>query len=115
MSCNINDMKQDVSVLGFLFVVFGTLGFLAAIFLLVVMGGAVSIIGAVGADDADAAVVAPILGLTVVIDLVKFQDWACIGGLILSAVNSLSFSLGTALGFYGLWILLSKETEAILT
>ena len=85
-----------------------------------------------GRDDPDAAVVAPILGivggvlfflvaalsipgLAVGIGLVKFQNWARIGGLILSAVNLLNFPLGTALGVYGLWVLLSKETEAVFT
>ena len=127
-----HDMKQHVSVLGVLFIVFGAIGILAAIFLLVVMGGAASIISTVGADDPDAAVVAPILGivggvlfflvaalsipgLAVGIGLVKFQNWARIGGLILSAVNLLNFPLGTALGVYGLWVLLSKETEAVFT
>ncbi len=132
MNGDANDMKQHVSVLGVLFIVFGALGLLAAIFLLVVMGGAASIISTVGADDPDAAVVAPILGivggvlfflvaalsipgLAVGIGLVKFQNWARIGGLILSAVNLLNFPLGTALGVYGLWVLLSKETEAVFT
>lgn len=127
-----NDMKQHVSVLGVLFIVFGAIGILAAIFLLVVMGGAASIISTVGADDPDVAVVAPILGilggvlfflvaalsipgLVVGIGLVKFQNWARIGGLILCAVNLLNFPLGTALGVYGLWVLLSKETEAVFT
>ena len=127
-----NDMKQHTSVLGVLFIVFGAIGIFAAIFLLVVMGGAASIISTVGADDPDVAVVAPILGilggvlfflvaalsipgLVVGIGLVKFQNWASIGGLILCAVNLLNFPLGTALGVYGLWVLLSKETEAVFT
>ena len=45
----------------------------------------------------------------------KFQSWARIGGLILSALNLLNFPFGTALGFYGLWVLLNKETEAAFT
>ena len=93
MSGNINDMKQNVFVLGVL---------------LVVRGEGAGILSGVG-------VVAPILGFTVGIDLVKFQNWARIGGLTLPDVNSLNFSLGTALGFHGFWTLLSKETEAIFT
>jgi hypothetical protein len=126
------DMTQHVSVFGVLFIVFGALGIIAAIFLLVVMGGAASIISIVGADDPEAAIVASILGilggvllflvaalsipgLVVGIGLVKFQNWAHIGGLILCAVNLLNFPLGAVLGVYGLWVLLSKETEAVFT
>ena len=115
MSGNINGMKQHISTLGVLFIVFGAFGLLAAIFLLVVMEAATSIIGTVGVDDPAAAVVAPILGLAVGIGFVKFQNWARIGGLILSAVNVLNCSLGTALGFYGIWTLQSKEAEVIFT
>jgi hypothetical protein len=125
-------MKQHVSILGILYIVFGALGILAALSLLLIFGGAAGIIRMVGSSDPDAAVAVPILGvlgivlfflvvvlsvpgLIVGIGLVKFRSWGRIGGLVLSALNLLNFPFGTALGAYGLWVLLSKETEAVFT
>lgn len=126
------DMRQHVSILGILFIVFGALGIFAAIAMLVIFGGAAGIVSMVAANDPDARIAVPILGivggflfflltvlsipgLAVGVGLVKFQNWARIGGLILSAVNLLNFPLGTALGAYGLWVLLAKETETFFT
>jgi hypothetical protein len=128
----VRDMRQHVSILGILFIVLGALGIFAAIALLVLFGGAAGIVSMVAANDPDARIAVPILGivggvvffllatlsvpgLVVGVGLVKFQNWARIGGLILSAVNLFNFPLGTALGAYGLWVLLSKDTESLFT
>lgn len=124
-----NPMKQHVSILGILYIVFGVLGILVAIGMLLLFGGAAGIVGA-AQEDPEAAVAVPILGviaavvfvvitllslpgLAVGIGLTKFQPWARIGALVLSALNLLNFPFGTALGVYGLWILLHKDTEAV--
>ncbi len=125
-------MKQHVSILGVLYIAFGVLGMVTAVGVLALFGGAAGIVSMVSEQEPDAAVAVPILvvlavvlftiiavlsipGLAVGIGLVKFQSWARIGGLILSALNLLNFPFGTALGFYGLWVLLNKETEAAFT
>ena len=125
-------MKQQVSILGVLYIAFGVLGMVAAVGMLVLLGGAAGIVSMVSEQEPDAAVAVPILGvlavvifsviavlsipgLVVGIGLVKFKSWARIGGLILSALNLLNFPFGTALGIYGLWVLLNKETEAAFT
>ena len=125
-------MKQHVSILGVLYIAFGVLGMVTAVGMLALFGGAAGIVSMVSEQEPDAAVAVPILGvlavvlfttiavlsipgLAVGIGLVKFQSWARIGGLILSALNLLNFPFGTALGFYGLWVLLNKETEAAFT
>jgi hypothetical protein len=125
-------MKQHVSILGILYIVFGALGLVAALSLLLVFGGAAGIVRMTAASDPGAAVAVPILGvvgivlffivlvlsvpgLIVGIGLVKFRSWARIGGLVLSALNLLNFPVGTALGAYGLWVLLSKESEAVFS
>ena len=125
-------MKQHVSILGVLYIAFGVLGMVTAVGMLALFGGAAGIVSLVSEQEPDAAVAVPILGvlavvlftiiavlsipgLAVGIGLVKFQSWARIGGLILSALNLLNFPFGTALGFYGLWVLLNKETEAAFT
>ncbi len=125
-------MKQHVSILGVLYIAFGVLGMVAAVAMLVLFGGAAGVVSIVSEQEPEAAVAVPILGvlavmlftiiavlsipgLAVGIGLVKFQSWARIGGLILSALNLLNFPFGTALGIYGLWVLVNKETEAVFT
>jgi hypothetical protein len=125
-------MKQHVSILGILYIAFGCLGILGAFAFLALFGGLAGIIGLVAHEEPDAAVAVPILGgigvvvstfigllslpgLVVGIGLTKFRRWARIGGVVLSALNLLNFPVGTALGAYGLWILLSKESEPLFT
>lgn len=130
MTDNQSPMKQHVSILGVLYIVFGCLGILAALAFLLLFGGAAGIVGMVAREEPDAAVAVPILGgiavvvsavlavlsipgLVVGIGLTKFRRWARVGGLVLSVLNLLNFPLGTVLGAYGLWVLLSKDTEPL--
>ena len=125
-------MKQHVSILGVLYIISGVLGILAAMACLALFGGAAGIVRMVAPNDPDAAVALPILGvagvvffalisllsipgLVVGIGLTKFQPWSRVGGLVLSGLNLLNFPLGTALGVYGFWVLLSKETEVVFS
>lgn len=121
-------MRQHVSILGTLYMVFSGLGILAAFGALMLFGGIAGLVRM--SDDPDAAVAVPILGLigiflfflTLVISipglivgigLVKFRPWARVLGILLSALNLLNFPFGTALGAYGLWALLNAETESL--
>ena len=54
-------------------------------------------------------------GLITGIGLLKFQSWARILGIVLSAINLINIPFGTILGIYGLWVLLSKETEPLFS
>jgi len=132
MTENASPMKQHVSILGILYIVFGCLGILGALAFLALFGGMAGIVGLVAQDEPDAAVAVPILGgiglvvsivialmsipgLVVGIGLTKFRGWSRIAGVVLSVLNLLNFPFGTALGAYGLWVLLSKETEPLFT
>ena len=123
-------MKQHVSILGILYIAFGALGMVTAIFVLVLLGGAAGIVGMLAQQEPEAAVAAPILGVVAVgvfgliallsipglavgIGLVKFKEWARILGLVLSVLNLLNVPFETILGGYGLWVLLNKETEPL--
>lgn len=125
-------MKQHVSILGILYIVFGCLGLLGALAFLALFGGAAGIAGLVSHEEPDAAVAVPILGgmgvvvaviiavlslpgLLIGIGLTKFRRWGRVGGVVLSALNLLNFPFGTAIGAYGLWVLLSKESEPLFT
>lgn len=120
-------MEQHVKILGILHIVLGGLGILAAIIVLVVMGG---VAGLVDATDrsADSAVAVPMLAvigvgvfvLLLVLSLpgviggfalMHFKPWARILVIVLSGFDLINIPFGTALGIYGFWVLLNRETE----
>jgi hypothetical protein len=124
-------MVTHVKVLGILHIIFGALGILVALGLLMLFGGLAGVIGAsaeTGRDDRAAAMgVLSIIGVVVFfvilvlslpgliagIGLLKFRPWGRILGIVVSALDLIHVPLGTALGVYGLWVLLSNETEAL--
>lgn len=122
-------MTTHVKVLGVLYIVFGALGVCAALLFGFGVGLAGGIVGQTAAPE-DAAIALPIIGVggTVLvvfllllslpglitgIGLLKFQPWARIVGIVVAAINLINIPFGTVLGIYGLWVLLSKETERL--
>ncbi len=122
-------MAQHVKILGVLHIVYAGFVLLAGIIVLVVMGGIAGFIGATD-QSPDSAAAVPILGaiggfvfiLLLVLSLpgliggfglLQFKPWARILTIVLSAFELLSVPLGTALGIYGLWVLLNKDTERL--
>jgi hypothetical protein len=121
-------MDTHVKVLGVLHIALGALGLIGALVLVLVFGGAAGIVGASG--DPDAATALPIIGITgtaivifvvalslpgviIGIGLLQCRPWARIGGLVLSIIDLMGIPFGTILGVYGLWVLLSKDTERV--
>lgn len=118
-------MDTHVKILGILHIVFGAMGLLAGLFVMALFGGVAGLVGAFG-HGGESLIAIPILGgigalvllVTMVlslpgliagIGLMRFRGWARILTIILSAINLLNFPFGTALGVYGLWVLLSVE------
>ena len=124
-------MRDHVRILAYLHIVFGALGTVAAVIVLFVFGGIAGIVGASNPGDPQAWHVAmPILGIVGLVisafvlllslpgiiagfGLLKFRPWARLLMIVLSALNLLSIPIGTALGIYGLWVLLQAETERL--
>ncbi|HTW66373.1 MAG TPA: hypothetical protein VME17_17240 [Bryobacteraceae bacterium] len=124
-------MAQHVKILGILHLVFGGLGVLAAITVLLIFGGISAVVG-VGAHSSDSLAAVPIIsaiggfvfilvlalslpGLIAGIGLLQLRPWARLLTIILSAFDLLSIPFGTALGIYGLWVLLNREAEQMFT
>lgn len=122
-------MESHVKTLGVLHIVLGSLGMVAALCLLLIFGG---IAGLVGATDStgDARIAVPILGgigafiffvllvlslpgLIAGIGLLQFRPWARILTIVLSVLDLINVPFGTALGVYGLWVLLSQGSERL--
>ncbi len=124
-------MQTHVKVLGVLFIVLSGLGILVSLTLMLAFGAAAGIVGA-SANAHDAAIALPIIGLAgtalvifllvlslpglvIGIGLLKFKPWSRIAGIVLSALHLIHIPFGTALGVYGLWVLLNKETEPLFS
>lgn len=124
-------MLTHVKVLAVLYLVMSGIGLLFAVLIFFALGAAASIVGMSASPD-DAAVAMPILGLTgtalsmmlLVLSLpglvtgwglLKLRPWARIVGIVLAVISLINFPIGTAIGVYGLWVLLTKETERLFT
>jgi hypothetical protein len=124
-------VETHVRILATIRIVFGILGLIAAMVVFLIFGGVAAIVGAAGAShDSDALIAIPILGiigtaivllivilsvpsLIAGIGLLNFRPWARILTLIISAIDLLNVPIGTAIGVYGLWALLSPESERL--
>ncbi len=121
-------MATHVKVLAVIHIVLGVLGLLAAFVVLVFFGGLAALAGV--APDHDAHIAVPVLGgiggiiaLVVVLlsvpgivagaGLLGFRPWARVLTIVLSALHLINVPLGTALGVYGLWALLNRQTESL--
>lgn len=122
-------MAQHVKILGILHIIYAGLVVLAGIVVLVIMGGIAGIISTADTSP-DSQVASPILGLIGIgvfclllvlslpgiiggFGLLQFKPWARILIIVLSAFELISVPFGTALGVYGLWVLLNRETERL--
>jgi hypothetical protein len=122
-------MATHVRVLGILHIVFGVMGLLFALVVLLIFGGIAGVVGT-SVQRPEAQVAVPILaairtfvffallilslpGIIAGIGLLQFRPWARILTIILSAFELMSVPFGTAIGIYGLWALLSKEGEEL--
>lgn len=114
-------MEAHVKVLGLLYILAGGFGGLASFVFFLFMDG-----------PASAAAYGPISGymitgwmvlmlllaipsIAVGIGLMRFQRWARALATIIAILQLLNFPLGTALGIYALWILLSAEADPLFS
>ncbi|MBA3974075.1 MAG: hypothetical protein C0504_07650 [Candidatus Solibacter sp.] len=119
-------MQFHVKLLAVLHIVFACLAILVGLGLFVMFGGLAAIVavtesgsdafagmavlGAIGTFLLVLLLVLSLPGLISGVGLLYMKPWARILGLVVSALNLLSFPFGTALGIYGLWVLVNQET-----
>ena len=122
-------MENHVKNLAYLHIVVGALGLLAALVCLLLFGFlagliqtaletssdpnaqlAVPAVGIVGAIIVVLIVVFSLPGIITGIGLLHYREWARILGIVLAAISLPGVPFGTALGIYGLWVLLNAET-----
>jgi len=124
-------MAQHVKIIGILHIAFGALVVLAGVIVLIVMGGiaagvgtaahtsddyvAVPILGGIGGMVFIVCMVLGLPGIIGGIGLLQFKPWARILVIVLSVLDLFNITFGTALGIYGLWVLLNTETEQMFS
>ena len=121
-------MQQHVKVLAILHIVLGGLGVLAALIVMAVFGGLAglahlsdgdggivggTVLGLIGAGVTIIVLLISLPGLIAGVGLLTFQPWARILAIVISAIELPAFPFHTALGVYGLWVLLSNEGTAL--
>lgn len=123
-------MRDHVKILAVINIVFGCLGVLAALAMAGIFAFGGTMVGVAAQNEPDAMIAVGILGavgtalfvLILVLSvpgiiagwgLLNFKPWARILGIVLSALNLINFPIGTAVGGYGLWVLLNQEVEAM--
>ena len=122
-------MTEHVRILGILHVVYGILGVLAGILVLVIFGGLAGLVS-VADRSGDSLIAVPILGgigafvflllmalslpgIIAGFGLLQLRPWARMLTIVLSALELMSVPLGTVLGIYGRWVLLSPGGEQL--
>jgi hypothetical protein len=124
-------MRQHVKILAILHIVLGGLGVLAAIVVMAIFGGLAGLLslsgrapdmvigsaalGVIGAVATIVVLVLSLPGLIAGIGLLSFQPWARILTIVISALELPGVPLHTALGIYGLWVLLSNDGAALFS
>jgi hypothetical protein len=129
-------VREHIKILGILNMVMGGLTALAGIAVLLILGGIAGVITALihGSSPSDAdngLIVAPIVafvGVCIAVfllllsapsliggwGLLHFKPWSRLLMIVVSGFHLLHVPLGTALGVYGLWVLVSDESRALL-
>jgi hypothetical protein len=121
-------MEQHVKVLAVLNIVLGGIGVAMALVVLLFFGGLAGVASSEPDPDAQTgaaflgliggvgALVVAVFSLPCVIagfGLLKFRPWAQTLTIVMSILNLISIPFGTALGIYGLWVLLNKDVKPL--
>jgi len=129
-------MRDHIKILGILNIIMGSLTALIGLVGFLAMGTIAGIIAttmrsASGSDFQDGMAAAPIaaaiavavavfffaLGLPAIIGgwgLVHYRPWSRILMIVISVLHLFHIPLGTALGAYGLWVLLNEDGRRVL-
>ncbi|HVT93923.1 MAG TPA: hypothetical protein VHD76_13850 [Bryobacteraceae bacterium] len=122
-------MQSHVKILGILHIVWGGLTVVLGLGVLAVLGGiggfaafadqsehgtmAFPVMALIGSAIFFVLLLISLPGIIAGFGLIAYRSWARILCIVISALELLSVPFGTALGIYGLWVLLKPETEVL--
>jgi hypothetical protein len=114
-------LETHVKTVAILNILTGGLGVLAVVILLVASGPAVLV-----SDNMPLSAILTLLWviaelllagpcIAIGLGLLRFRPWARTAGTVLSIFNLVNLPLGTIAGVYGLWVLMSQETDPLFS
>lgn len=115
-------MRQHVTLLGSLLIAHSALGLIVAaiVFVSVAGGGllsgdseAIMVTGTVAAVVGGFLVALSLPGLLAGLGIIGMRPWARVLAMISCVLALLAVPLGTALGIYGIWVLMKPETTEL--
>ena len=115
-------MEKHITLLGVLHIVYHALCLLVGILIVSLLGWIVhfvgepevsSILGMVMSIIGFFLIVLSVPGIIAGIGLLKMRPWARILALVMGIIDLLDIPLGTALGIYTLWALMSDDAVAL--
>jgi hypothetical protein len=118
-------VQQHITILGWLYIIFGALGVLVGLLFLV--GAGIAGVAA-STEDAGAGLLAGGLGAAIALfiavlslpsvlagwGLLRRKSWSRVLAIVLGALSLLSIPIGTILGVYTIWALTRPESESLL-
>jgi hypothetical protein len=113
-------MEQHIRIVAILFIILGVLGALVGLFLFLLIFGAgvasqdrdaMFITGTVGVAIAAFCLVISVPSIIAGIGIQKHRAWARILAIVIAVLNLFNFPVGTAIGAYAMWALLSEESK----
>ena len=100
-------MELHVKVLAVLYIAYGAFGLVLSLLMLFVFGDVTGLVDLAAVEESEALLTVPIIGVIGTF-IIGFM-------LALSVLGLVNFPFGTALGAYGLWVLLSKATGPVFS
>jgi len=108
-------LESHVRTLGLLYMLGGSFGGLASLLFLTVFPPPGSVVGYMITGWMWLMLVLTIPAIIVGAGLLKFRPWARSAGTVMAILQLLNIPIGTALGVYALWVLISPETDALFS
>jgi hypothetical protein len=116
-------MDTHVRRLGYLNITYAILGGLGALLALLAADGPVGVYyyfdarmtGVIAAGICVMHVALALPTLIGGIGVMQYRSWARVLLIVASALNALTFPIGTLLGAYGLWVLMTPEVEPLFS
>jgi hypothetical protein len=118
-------MKTHIKIVAILHIIFGAMSLIGAVVIITVFGvaggiaasqgepGAAGIVGIVGLLIAGMLALISLPGIIGGVGLLGERNWARILVMIVGILHLFNFPIGTALGIYTLWALLSHEVPPV--
>ena len=119
-------MQQHITVLGWIYIVWGAL--IALVGVLILLGAGIAGVAAGAQGEASAGLLAGGIGFVIAVfvlvlslpsiiagwGLLKRKSWSRLLSIVLGALNLLNIPVGTALGVYTIWALTKPEAQSLL-